>query len=145
MSLGVFGRFGGHPMQAAAKSSDTPAGAPSCRVLVVEDNLDTVHTLARLLRDMGHTVDYAINGYAAMELAVRFKPDFILLDIGLPGMDGVDLCKRLRREPALQATRIFAITGYANDELRARALEAGCEAHFTKPLDPRVLEKLLAS
>jgi DNA-binding response OmpR family regulator len=113
------------------------------RVLIVEDNLDTVHSLARLLQELGHHVDYAINGYAAMELARRFKPDFVLLDLGLPGMDGFDLCKRLRREPALEKTRIIAVTGYAQEDYRQRSKEAGCDMHFVKPLDPRVLEQLL--
>jgi CheY-like chemotaxis protein len=131
-------------VQAASSQDDPPAAAKPRRILVVEDNLDTVHTLARVLREMGHSVDYAINGYAAMELATRFKPDVILLDIGLPGMDGIELCRRLRADPGLQATRIFAVTGYAQAEMKDRALAAGCEQHFIKPLDPRALEKLLA-
>jgi CheY-like chemotaxis protein len=114
------------------------------RVLVVEDNLDTVHTLARLLQEMGHVVDYAINGYAAMELAKRFKPDFILVDLGLPGMDGFELCRRLKREEVLAGTRFIAITGYAQEEYRQRAKDAGFDLHFLKPIDPRVLEQLLA-
>jgi CheY-like chemotaxis protein len=114
------------------------------RVLVVEDNLDTVHTLARVLQEMGHIVDYAINGYAGMELARRFKPDFILLDLGLPGMDGFELCRRLKREEGLAHTRYIAITGYAAEEYRQRSKDAGFDLHLTKPLDPRVLERLLA-
>ena len=114
------------------------------RVLVVEDNLDTVHTLARVLQEMGHVVDYAINGYAAMELARRFKPDFILLDLGLPGMDGFELCRRLKREEGMANTRFVAITGYAQDEYRERSKAAGFDLHLTKPLDPRVLERLLS-
>ena len=113
-------------------------------MLVVEDNLDTVHTLARLLQEMGHVVDYAINGYAAMELAKRFKPDFVLVDLGLPGMDGFELCRRLKREATLAGTRFIAITGYAQEEYRQRAAAAGFDLHFLKPIDPRVLERLLA-
>jgi len=113
------------------------------RVLIVEDNLDTVHTLARLVQEMGHIADYAINGYAAMELARRFKPDFILLDLGLPGMDGFDVCRRLKKEPGLEHSRFIAITGYAQEEYRTRSKAAGFDLHLTKPLDPRVLEKLL--
>jgi CheY-like chemotaxis protein len=113
------------------------------RVLIVEDNLDTVHTLARLVQEMGHVADYAINGYAAMELARRFRPDFVLLDLGLPGMDGFDVCRRLKNEPGMERTRFIAITGYAQEEYRQRSRAAGFDLHLTKPLDPRVLEKLL--
>lgn len=121
-----------------------PAQKVRRRVLVVEDNLDTVHTLARVLQEMGHVVDYAINGYAAMELARRFKPDFILLDLGLPGMDGFELCRRLKREEGMANARFVAITGYAQDEYRERSKAAGFDLHLTKPLDPRVLERLLS-
>jgi DNA-binding response OmpR family regulator len=114
------------------------------RVLIVEDNLDTVHTLARVLQEQGHQVDYAINGYAAMELARRFRPNYVLLDLGLPGMDGFDVCRRMRREEGLKETRIIAVTGYAQEEYRQRSRDAGCDLHLVKPLDPRVLEKLLS-
>lgn len=135
---GFFRKDGDEPQQGAV-----PQKARR-RVLVVEDNLDTVHTLARLLQEMGHVVDYAINGYAAMELAKRLKPDFILVDLGLPGMDGFELCRRLKREESLAATRFIALTGYAQEEYRQRAKEAGFDLHFLKPIDPRVLEQLLA-
>jgi CheY-like chemotaxis protein len=115
----------------------------SRRVLLVEDHLDTVHTTARLLREHGHVVDYAINGYAAMEMARHFRPDVIFLDLGLPGMDGFDLCGRLRRDSRLAGVRIFAVTGYAQEEDRKRALAVGCDGHFAKPVDIAVLEKLL--
>ena len=136
-----FDRRNGH------KPEDSAAPTPQKvrrRVLVVEDNLDTVHTLARLLQEMGHVVDYAINGYAAMELARRFQPDFVLLDLGLPGMDGFELCRRLKGEAGLVHTRFIAITGYALEEYRQRSKDAGFDMHLTKPLDPRVLEQLLA-
>jgi CheY-like chemotaxis protein len=128
------------------KNAEQGAGTQKTRrrVLVVEDNLDTVHTLARLLQEMGHVVDYAINGYAGMELARRFKPDFVLIDLGLPGMDGFDLCRRLKREAGLADTRYIAITGYSQEDYRQRAKDAGFDMHFLKPLDPRVLEQLLA-
>ena len=137
---------GGASRKAAGESDEVEGGAQKVRrrVLVVEDNLDTVHTLARVLQEMGHVVDYAINGYAAMELARRFKPDFILLDLGLPGMDGFELCKRLKRDEGLATTRFIAITGYAQEEYRQRSRDAGFDLHLTKPLDPRVLERLLA-
>jgi two-component system CheB/CheR fusion protein len=112
-------------------------------VLVVEDNLDTVHTLSMLLREMGHEVKFAINGYAGVDIARSFRPEFVFLDLGLPGMDGFEVCKRLKAEPGMEKTRIIAITGYAQDEYRKRSQEAGCEIHLVKPLDPRFLDSLL--
>jgi CheY-like chemotaxis protein len=112
-------------------------------VLVVEDNLDSVHSLVFLLRDMGHHVDYAINGYAALEIAGRTRPEFVFLDLGLPGMDGFHVCKRMKSDPALTATRIIAITGYAGEDYRVRSKAVGCELHLVKPVTPQILEKIL--
>jgi CheY-like chemotaxis protein len=115
------------------------------RVLVVEDNLDSVRALAELVRDIGHHVEYAINGYAALMTAQRLKPHFVLLDLGLPGMDGFELCGRLKREPGLGAPRVIAITAYARDDYRVRALAAGCELHLVKPVSPQTLFEVLES
>ncbi|HEX5477627.1 MAG TPA: response regulator, partial [Burkholderiales bacterium] len=68
----------------------------SKRVLVVEDNLDSVHSLVLLLRDMGHRVEYAINGYAALDVARKFRPEIVFMDLGLPGLDGFEVCGRLK-------------------------------------------------
>ncbi len=111
------------------------------RVLVVEDNLDAVHSLVMLLRQDGHQVDFAINGYAAMEVARRFRPQVVLLDLGLPGLDGFDVCARLKREPGMEALRCVAVTAYGTDDYRKRALAAGFDLHILKPYDPH---KLLA-
>lgn len=112
-------------------------GAGTCkRVLVVEDNLDTVHGLARLLKDDGHQVEFAINGYAAVEIAKKFRPDVVLLDLGLPGLNGFDVCIRIKTEPGLEHTRVIAVTAYAHDEHRVRSRAAGCEMHIVKPYDP---------
>ena len=113
------------------------------RVLLIEDHIDAVRSLAFLLEDMGHEVDYAINGYAGIDKALQFRPDFILLDLGLPGMDGFEVCKRLKKEPALQRTRIIAITAWSQDEHRVRSKAAGCEMHLIKPVPVRLLEELL--
>jgi CheY-like chemotaxis protein len=128
------------------KGTEEPAGggaparkAATRRVLVVEDNLDSVHSLVLLLRQDGHQVDFAINGYAALEAAKRFRPDVVLLDLGLPGLDGFEVCRRLRRESELKDTRIIAVTAYARDEHRAKARAAGCDLHIIKPYDPQRL------
>ena len=114
------------------------------RVLVVEDNLDSVHSMAALLRMMGHEVEFAINGFAALDIARRFRPDFILLDIGLPDFKGDNIARQLKFEPGLEKTRMIAITGLPLDDVRPRVLEAGCEAVYAKPIAPAVLEELLA-
>ncbi len=117
----------------------------SRRILVVEDNLDSVHSLVLLLRDLGHRVEYAINGYAALDIARRFRPEFVFLDLGLPGLDGFEVCSRLKHEPGFEATRFIAVTGYAHDEHRARSMAAGCEQHIVKPVSPKFLYSLLGA
>lgn len=118
---------------------------PSRRVLIVEDNLDTLHSLAFVLRQEGHEVEFAINGYVALDIARRFRPDFVFLDLGLPGINGFDVCCQLKGEPAFALTRFIAVTGYAQEEDRARARAAGCELHIVKPADPLLLLRLLES
>ena len=125
-----------------------PMPAPQAqarRVLVIEDNLDTVHSFVELLRDMGHHVEYAINGYAAIEAARQLAPDLVFLDIGLPGMNGFEVCERLRKLPGLEQVRIVSVTGYSQDEYRQRALAAGCERHFVKPMSVDQVTELLAA
>jgi CheY-like chemotaxis protein len=113
------------------------------RILVIEDSLDTAQTMLYILRADGHVVDFAINGYVAMTLAERNKPDVILIDIGLPDFDGVTLVRRLRRFPVLSETRFIAITGRVSDDDEKRALAAGCERFLRKPVDLKVLDAVL--
>jgi CheY-like chemotaxis protein len=113
------------------------------RVLVVEDNLDAVHSMALLIKMMGHECQFAINGFAALEIARQFRPDVILLDIGLPDFKGYEIAKQLKWEPGLEATRIVAITALPEAD-RQSALDAGCDEFYRKPLDPMLLEQLLA-
>ena len=121
-----------------------PAAQPKLRILLVEDNLDAVHMMTTLLRMMGHEVDFAINGIGAIEAARKFRPDFILLDIGLPDFKGDKIASQLRYEPGLEKTRIIAITGHPLESVERRALDAGCEAVYAKPIASETLEKLLA-
>jgi CheY-like chemotaxis protein len=114
------------------------------RVLIVEDNLDSVHSMAMLVKAMGHQCEFAINGFAALDIARKFRPDVILLDIGLPDFKGDKIAAQLKYEPGLENTRIIAITGLPQHEVRERALEAGCEDVYAKPMDPAKLEELLA-
>jgi CheY-like chemotaxis protein len=113
------------------------------RVLVVDDNLDSVRALAALVADMGHKVEYAINGWAAIDMGQRTPPEIVLLDIGLPGMDGYELCRRMRNNPAFKHSRIIALTAYGKDEDRAKSREAGCEQHLIKPVAAQQLFDLL--
>jgi CheY-like chemotaxis protein len=118
---------------------------PKRRVLVVDDNLDAVHSMAMLLKLLGHEVQFAINGFAAIDVARKFRPEIILLDIGLPDFQGDDIARQLKWEPGLERTRIIAVTGRSDDEVRQRAIAAGCEQFFVKPLDMPTLEALLAN
>lgn len=113
------------------------------RVLIVEDNLDSVHTLVWLVRDMGHEVEYAINGYVGVDLARKFRPDIVLLDLGLPGLDGFEVCSRLKHEAGMERLRVIVVTGYASDEHRVRSRAAGCEVHLVKPVAVDTLFGLL--
>jgi CheY-like chemotaxis protein len=121
-----------------------PEAQPRHRVLVVDDNLDSVHSMAVLIRMMGHEVEFAINGFAALDIARTFKPDFILLDIGLPDFSGDKIARQLKYEPGLEGARIIAITGLPLEKVEPWAVKAGCEKVYAKPLAPAVLEELLA-
>lgn len=113
------------------------------RVLVVEDNIDTVRTLVALLKAAGHEVEFAINGYAAISAAVKFRPEVVILDLGLPGLSGFDVCSRLKQEPAFKDTRFIAVSGYSSDADRVRSRAAGCDIHLAKPADPKELLALV--
>lgn len=113
------------------------------RVVVVDDNADAADTIATILRLSGHEVHVANDGHGAIQLAIRIRPDVMLLDIGLPGLDGFSVAKRLRAEPGLAHMRIIAITGVGDERDRQRAIEAGIDQHLIKPVDPMFLQSLL--
>jgi len=120
-----------------------PEGRASARrrVLVVDDNRDASDSLALLLRLGGHQVFIAESGHAALETELAQQPDLILLDIGLPDLDGYEVARRLRAAGC--SAILAALTGYGQPEDRERALEAGFDEHLVKPVDPRALERLL--
>jgi two-component system CheB/CheR fusion protein len=121
------------------------APARRARVLLVDDNVNAARSLAVLVRLWGHEVEVAHDGPQALERARAFAPTHVVLDIGLPQMDGFEVARRLRADPALGPLRLFALSGYDQQVHRARAKEAGFEAHFVKPVSPDVLERALAS
>lgn len=117
---------------------------PGTRVLVVDDNRDAADTLAELLRLQGHAVTLAYDGAQALSLAEREHPDIVLLDLGLPGMDGLEVARRLRAAPATATSRLIALTGYGQDSDRRATALAGFDAHLTKPVDVQALLRLVA-
>ncbi|HEV3437548.1 MAG TPA: ATP-binding protein [Gemmata sp.] len=114
------------------------------RVLVVDDNEDSADSLSMLLDLMGHDTRTAYDGLAAVETANVFRPNVILLDIGLPKLNGYDACRRIREQQWDETVVIIALTGWGNDEDKCRSKEAGFNFHMVKPVDPAALEKLMA-
>jgi signal transduction histidine kinase len=115
------------------------------RVLVVDDNEDAVETLALLLQLEGYTVGTALDGPAALAEAEQFHPEVVLLDIGMPGMDGYEVVREFRKRDETKSIPIVALTGYGQPEDRARAKTAGFSDHLTKPISPESLNAMLKS
>ena len=115
----------------------------SCRVLVVDDNLDAAETVVMLLEMSGHSVRMAHDGPGALEAALAWHPDMVLLDIGLPGLNGFQVANRIRQEPALENVVLVALTGYGLEEDRQRSQEAGFDHHLVKPVSFDAVEKIL--
>jgi two-component system CheB/CheR fusion protein len=113
-------------------------------VLIIEDNLDAAQSLADLLELEGHRARVARDGTTGLRMACELKPDVVLCDIGLPDMDGYEVARILRREPSLGSTRLVALSGYAQPEDKQRALEAGFDAHLSKPAALDELAEILA-
>ena len=122
----------------------TVAAARRLRVLIVEDNLDAAEMLDVTVSQLGHATTLAHDGATAIEVAVRFVPDVILLDIGLPVLNGYTVAQTLRARPEFGSVHIAAVTGWGQDEDRRKAREAGFDSHFTKPLAPAAVGELLA-
>jgi len=111
--------------------------------MVVDDNEDAADTLAVLLRMWGHEVHTAYSGEDALESALVYRPDCLLLDIRMPGMDGYALARRLRQQPELSRSQLVALSAYSSEEHGRRVSEAGFDHHLVKPADPTALEGLL--
>lgn len=121
----------------------TSAARQSRRVLVVDDNVDAAKSMALLLRFHGHQVSVAHSGPQALELAVEQHPEIVLLDIGLPGMDGYEVARAIRTQSFGRAMLLVALTGYGQEDDRRRTHDAGFDHHLTKPADIKVLSRLI--
>jgi CheY-like chemotaxis protein len=116
-----------------------------CRVLVVDDNDDSAQTMAMMLQLDGHRSKIAHDGAAALSIAAEFLPHVILLDIGLPEMDGFEVARRIRANPELSQAMLVAMTGYGQEDDRRRTAAAGFAHHLVKPIDPAALKRVIAS
>jgi PAS domain S-box-containing protein len=129
---------------ARADGAPPPAQRGARRVLVVDDNVDAAESLAELVRLSGHTVRTAHDGREALGLATSFAPDLVLLDIGLPGMNGFDVAREIRQMPRGDTVVLVAVTGWGQEDVRRRSAEAGFNHHLTKPIDLDALRGWLA-
>jgi CheY-like chemotaxis protein len=114
------------------------------RILVVDDNQDSALSLAMMLSIMGHETRTAHDGESAVASAESFLPDVVLLDIGLPKLNGYEVAQRIREQPWGAAMFLIAVTGWGQEEDRQRSSEVGLNVHMVKPVEPSALEKLLA-
>jgi CheY-like chemotaxis protein len=135
-------RGGGAAEETPVRLRSTPS--VSRRILIVDDNRDAAASISMLLSLLGHDTRTAHDGQAALELAEAFRPEVILLDIGLPKLNGYDACRRLREQPWGRGMFIIAVTGWGKEDDRRRSREAGFDHHLVKPVDFGDLEGLLA-
>ncbi|MFL6580648.1 MAG: ATP-binding protein, partial [Burkholderiales bacterium] len=115
------------------------------RVLVVDDNVDAAESIAMILRITGHKVMCIYDGQSVMKMVQNYKPEVVIIDIGLPGMSGYDVAKLLRNTPECKHLALVAVTGYGQDNDRMTAQQAGFDSHMTKPVDPDVLGEFVAA
>jgi CheY-like chemotaxis protein len=121
-----------------------PEEGEKTRILIIDDNKDLATSLARLLRILGHDVQVVHDGHQGIEAARSYRPRVVLLDIGLPKLDGYQVARTLRQE-GFHDTIIIALSGYGQEEDRRRSREAGMNHHLTKPVDVRTITQLINS
>ena len=127
----------------APDARDPAAGQRRRRVLVVDDNRDSAQTLAMVLDVMGHETRLANDGLEAVAIAAEFQPDIVLLDIGMPKLNGYEACRQIRAQPWARDVVMVAVTGWGHDEDRRRSKNAGFDLHLVKPLDPVEVERMM--
>ena len=135
----------GSPGDTALAAGSRGENLPRRRVLIVDDNRDAAESLALLLQLSGYDVRTAHDGLSALQTLDDYTPAVVLLDIGMPGMDGYEVARRVREKPGLQDILLVALTGWGQEEDRRRSNQAGFDRHLVKPVDPEVLHGLLAS
>jgi signal transduction histidine kinase/CheY-like chemotaxis protein len=131
------------PPPAQMPSDNLMSASPARRILIIDDNVDAATVLAQILSLDGHQCETVFSAQEGLERALSFRPDFVLLDIGLPIIDGYEVARRLRKNGQLEGTRLVALTGYGQVEDRDRALSAGFDDHFVKPVDFHRLQTTL--
>jgi CheY-like chemotaxis protein len=119
------------------------ADGPAGRILVVDDNRDAAGSLAMVLNSSGHSVRTANSGEQALQIGAAESPDAVVLDIGMPGMNGYEVARRIRQEPWGRSVFLVALTGWGQKEDIERAITAGFDFHMTKPADPERIEQVL--
>jgi CheY-like chemotaxis protein len=132
------------PSPSTGIKTTIPAG-PALRVLVVDDNADAAEMLELLLEASGHDYRTAYDGPSAIQAALEYRPDVILLDIGLPGLDGFEVARRLRQQYSLSNVVLVAVTGYGQESDLSRSLDAGFDHHLIKPVSFEKVKQLLAT
>jgi len=115
------------------------------RILIADDNADSAESMGMLLRLMGNDVRIAADGLEAVEQAATFQPDIVLMDIGMPRLDGYEAARRIRKQAWSRDTLLVAVTGWGPSDDSEEATAAGFDRHFTKPLDPAELRRLVSS
>jgi PAS domain S-box-containing protein len=133
----------GSAQELVRAATDATTSGRRLKVLVVDDNVDLVEMLAIVVEGLGHDVRKALDGRTAISAATAYRPDVVLLDLGLPVISGIDVARQLRQRPETAHVYLVALTGWGQAEDRARTREAGFDHHLTKPTDPRALEQLL--
>jgi len=129
----------------APEVDDAPAAMKALlRILIVDDNRDAADSLSEMLKMMGNDTRTAYDGQQGVDLAGEYRPDVILLDIGLPKLDGYEACRRIREQPKGNGVVLIAVTGWGQDEDRRRSHEAGFDHHMVKPVDPQALLSMIA-
>ena len=131
------------PKAQTPKATVEQTPTTSHRILIVDDNRDAAASLGVLLRITGNEIQTAYDGLEAVEMAATFRPDVVLLDLGMPCMNGFEVAHRFREDPAMQSAMLVAVTGWGSDDDRRRTLAAGFARHLVKPIDPEELIALL--
>jgi CheY-like chemotaxis protein len=132
------------------RRTGSPASSPHCsakssqRILIVDDNRDAANSLALLLKFLGADAHVAYDGLSAIEIMPRLRPSAVLLDLGMPGMNGHEVARRIRSDPQFESVALVALTGWGQEDDRRRTREAGFDHHLVKPLDAAALKEVLA-